>query len=116
MPKETKKFINPLLRPSQPSTQEAEPKQEPPPRQERSAPAAREQASRVQTLDQEMEQEERSRPTSPTPPAPPTTNERRVSSAAESVRQPASNVQAPTVSREPTRSKATADAAKTSYT
>ena len=60
MPKETKKFINPLLRPSQ---QEVEPKQEIPPKQEKSAATV--QASKTSSTHQIVEQEEKSKPTDP---------------------------------------------------
>lgn len=59
MPKETKKFINPLLRPSQ---QEVEPKQE------KSAPATIVQTNRPQSARQTEEQEEKSEQTPPDPP------------------------------------------------
>ena len=64
MPKESKKFINPLLRPSQ---QEAEPKQETPAKQEKSASVATVQASNTQRSRQIEEQEERSKQTPPDP-------------------------------------------------
>lgn len=60
MPKETKKFINPLLRPSQ---QEVEPKQEIPPKQEKSAAPV--QASKTSLAHQIVEQEEKLKPTDP---------------------------------------------------
>lgn len=90
MPKESKKFINPLLRPSQ---QEAEPKREPPP-PERSVPPTREHVSRTQTVEQDLVQEERARTAPPSPPA---------STPAEYV--VVSNP--PPAGREPTRSRAT---------
>jgi hypothetical protein len=62
VPKETKKFINPLLRPSQ---QEVEPKQEKAPKQEKSAPASPVQSNRSQSARQPGEQEEKSEPTPP---------------------------------------------------
>lgn len=73
MPKETKKFINPLLRPSQ---QEVEPKQEKTPKQERSTPATAVQASKVQSPAQVVEQEEKPEPMPPDPPAIVTTEPR----------------------------------------
>ena len=68
MPKETKKFINPLLRPSQ---QEVEPKQEKPPKQEKSAPAAPVQTNNSQSAHQTGEQEEKSKQTPPDSPRQP---------------------------------------------
>ncbi|GAC1364233.1 MAG: hypothetical protein PVS3B1_23930 [Ktedonobacteraceae bacterium] len=62
MPKESKKFINPLLRPSQ---QEVEPKQETAPRQEKSTPATRVQSGKTQTASQPGEQDETSKKMSP---------------------------------------------------
>lgn len=59
MPKETKKFINPLLRPSQ---QEVEPKQE------KSTPITTVQSNRSESARQTGEQEEKSEQTSPDPP------------------------------------------------